>query len=536
MIYRAFILLLFCILFIENTAKAQPPKLVVGIVVDQMRYDYLTRYMTRYGKGGFKRMIAEGYSFDNCHFDYMPTYTGPGHASIYTGTVPAIHGIIGNNWYERVAGRNVYCTEDTTTRDITGGKYGASPRRMKTTTITDQLRIFGQFRPKVLGISLKDRGAVLPAGHSGQAFWFNDKTGGFTTSDFYMKELPQWLVAHNQRDFTSQYLNQTWNTLYPLATYTASAADSNAYEGRLEKGKPSVFPYNLKELSETRGKRLINYTPWGNSILARMAEAAIEGEQLGYDAETDFLALSFSTPDYAGHLFGPQALEMEDIYLRLDLELEAFFKFLDKKIGKGKWAAFLTADHGANDVPAYLNDHQIPAGLLDEKALVQQIKTALFKAYGDSLVEYYINEQVYLDKAKMAAMKLDECAVQHTAGKAALEDEAISRYYTACQFQQGFGSSLETEALVYRGWMPKRSGDVMLLTEPAWMEYGKTGTTHGSPFAYDTRVPLLWMGAGIKKGSSVEHVAVTDIAPTLAVLLGLQFPNGSTGKVLSLFK
>jgi predicted AlkP superfamily pyrophosphatase or phosphodiesterase len=392
------------------------------------------------------------------------------------------------------------------------------------------------FKSKVVGVSLKDRSAVLPAGHSANgAYWFDSKTGNFTSSTFYMKDLPQWMQDFNGKKLPETYLQNTWETLYPIETYTASAPDDNKYEGSFEKDAPAVFPYDLKKY-KSKGYGLLNYTPYGNQLITEVAKAAISGEQMGNDAITDFLCLSFSATDYAGHTFGPQAIEVEDMYLRLDLELTAFFNYLDKTVGLGQWTVFITADHGGNDVPALLADHKIPAGLINGKEVNKTVKTALKNKYGDSLVLAFENEQFYLDTAKIRKLKLNECEVQEFVGKTATTFAGIARYYTACNFAKGFNSPLEMETSLYRGWNPKQSGDVILLTEPGWMNYGTKGTTHGSPWTYDTRVPVMFYGFGIKQGKSAARISITDIAPTLAILLKIQFPNGCTGQPLDVLE
>jgi predicted AlkP superfamily pyrophosphatase or phosphodiesterase len=531
------ILVFIVIVFSSLRLCAQQPKLVVGIVIDQMRQDYLYRYWQRFSDSGFKRVINGGYMFENAHFNYVPTYTGPGHASIYTGTTPAIHGIVANDWYSRTQGKNIYCVDDTTfegTDKNNAASNGKSPKNLKSTTITDQLRLASMFKSKVVGLSIKDRGAVLPAGHSANgAYWFDSKTGNFATSTFYMAELPQWMQQFNNKKLPDAYLQTTWNTLYPINTYTASAPDSNNYENSLEKGAAAVFPYDLTKY-KSKGYGVLNSTPYGNQLLAEAAKAAIAGEQMGKDAFTDFLCVSFSATDYAGHTFGPQAVEVEDMYLRLDIELANFFKYLDQTVGKGAWTVFITADHGGNEVPALLTDNKIPAGLISSEDIKKAVKTALQNKFGDSLVLAFENEQFYLDNNKIKQLQLTECEVQEVAGKTAATFTGIARYYTACNFAKGISGTLEMEASLYRGWNPKQSGDVLLLTEPGWMSYGPKGTTHGSPWPYDTRVPVLFYGNGIKKGKSAHHISITDIAPTLAILLKIQFPNGCTGQPLDI--
>ena len=515
---------------------AQKPKLVVGLVVDQMRQDYIYRYWERFGNDGFKKLIANGYSFENCNFDYVPTYTGPGHASIYTGTTPAIHGVIANNWFDKKKNLSVYCVDDDKYTTVGATSAGKSPHQMISSTITDQLRIASQFRSKVIGISLKDRGAVLPAGHSGTAYWYDSKSGNFVTSNYYMNDLPKWVQDFNAKKLALQYTSGMWNTLYPIATYTASFADDNNYEYTIGKIAKPVFPYNLDEIRQKMEFKLLNYLPGGNTILIDMGKDAILNEKLGQGTETDFLSLSFSATDYAGHAFGPQAVEIEDMYLRLDKDLADFMNFLDKTIGKDNWSLFISSDHGANEVVSYLTDHKIPAGLIEGEKVEQMVKSALFKQYGDSLLLNLSNEQLFLDLAKIESLKLNLCEVEHVAGLAALGYEGYIKYFTSCSFAQGIFPGFVLEQNLYKGWNAKRSGEVMLLTAPSWMESSKKGTTHGSSYSYDTRVPLIFYGNGIKKGKSINPVSITDIAPTLAHLMKVQYPNGCTGKALNIFR
>lgn len=507
-------------LFISISTKAQP-KLVVGIVVDQMRYDYLTRYESRYCDSGFKRLMDEGFSYENGHYNFVPTYTGPGHASIYTGTTPSVHGIIANDWYDRGRGDFMYCTEDS---------GGQSPKNLLSTTLTDQLALHTQFRSRILGISVKDRGAILPAGHAATgAYWYDGKTGKLVSSSWYGKELPAWVNGFNKQGKALGFLDQVWNPLYPLNTYTASAPDDNPYENSLKKGGRPVFPYDLKELQAHWGYKLLSFTPLSNTYLTDAALAAIEGEKLGESGVCDFLCLSYSGPDYMGHFFGPQAVEIEDMYLRLDLEIARLLYELDKKLGKGNYTVFLTADHGGNDVPALLKEHGMFAGLLNIDSLQKQVKKALTERFGDSLVLAIVNEQVYFDHDRIKAKGLDLAEVSRVAAEALKGFPGVYRTYTPGDLMV----ATDPVSVKFRnGYHPLRSGDLLIHTLPGWMDHDAKGTTHGSAYAYDTRVPMLFYGYGVEKGKSSREVAITDIAPSLSLILGLQFPNGSTGNPL----
>ncbi|MHB1278224.1 MAG: alkaline phosphatase PafA [Bacteroidia bacterium] len=508
-------------LLISLATKAQP-KLVVGIVVDQMRYDYLTRYESRFCDSGFKRLMDEGFNYENGHYNYVPTYTGPGHASIYTGTTPSVHGIIGNDWYDRGRGDFMYCTEDS---------GGQSPRNLMSTTLTDQLALHTQFRSRIVGISVKDRGAILPAGHAATgAYWYDGKTGKLVSSSWYGKELPAWVNSFNKQGKALGFLDQVWNPLYPLNTYSASAPDNNPYENSLKKGGDPVFPYNLKELQSEWGYKLLSFTPFSNTYLVDAALAAIDGEKLGESGVSDFLCLSFSGPDYMGHFFGPQAVEIEDMYLRLDREIARLLYELDTKLGKGNYTVFLTADHGGNEVPALLKEHGMFAGLLNMDSMQKQVKKAVLEHFGDSLVLGIVNEQVYFDHVRIKAKGLDLTEVCWVASEALIGFPGVYRTYTVNDLLVAMDPAVEK---FRNGYHPLRSGDLFIHSLPGWMDHDTKGTTHGSGYTYDTRVPMLFYGYGVKQGKSSRTVAITDIAPSISLILGIQFPNGSTGKPLS---
>jgi predicted AlkP superfamily pyrophosphatase or phosphodiesterase len=333
------------------------PKLVVGIVIDQMRYDYLYRYYDKYTANGFRRLMEGGFNARNNHYHYAATYTGPGHAAIYTGSAPALNGIVGNDFYDRNLGRMVYCAEDTTVSTL--GNMGAagkmSPRNMLVTTIGDQLKLATDGRAKVVGIALKDRGAILPAGHAANgAFWFDSKDGNFISSTFYSKELPAWVQAFNARKLPEQFISQKWETILPLNQYTESTSDDQVYEATLPGEARPVFPHEFAVQAGGSKYEVLRSSPYGDQLTKEFALAAIRGENLGQNGVTDMLCVSFSSPDYIGHAFGTHAIETEDNYIRLDRQLADLFVQLDATVGKGQWLTFLSADHGAADVPRVL--------------------------------------------------------------------------------------------------------------------------------------------------------------------------------------
>lgn len=531
-----FSFLLVFTLSVPVVAQNDNPKLVVGIVVDQMRYDYLTRFYNKYGDGGFKRMMEEGFNCKNNHYNYVPTYTAPGHTSIYTGTTPKYHGIIGNNFYDREIKKMVYCAGDENVDPIgTESKAGKmSPHRMKTTTFADENRLFTQMRGKTIGISIKDRGAILPAGHTANAaYWFNGSDEGyFISSSFYMNSLPKWVKKFNDSNVAESYL-KPWNTLYDISTYTESGSDLNDFEGTFKGKETATFPYDLGALKDKNGNfDIIKGTPYGNSIVADFAIAAIKGEALGEDEITDVLTVSFSSTDYVGHKFGVNSKEVEDTYIRLDKDLERLFLALDKEVGKGEYTVFLTADHAAIDVPSYLQSIKIPAGYVNNDERKKQFNAFLIETYGTTeILENISNDQIFLNREKVKALNLNLQDVQEAIVNEQITYKNIYKAYTATSM--GSVNFVEgIEALMQKGFNQKASGDVLLLNDPAYISYSKVGSTHGSGLNYDTHVPLLFFGKGIKKGETFKKTEITDIAPTMSALLGTSFPNFSIGQPL----
>ncbi len=527
-----------CSFSFSQTIEEKRPKLVVGIVVDQMRYDYLTRFYNKYADDGFRRLLTEGFSLENAHFSYIPTYTAPGHASIYTGTTPSVHGIIGNNWYDKELKKEIYCVDDTLYKSIgseTGGQK--SPRRMLTTTITDELKLAQNRQGKVIALSIKDRSAVLPGGHTADAaYWFaGANEGNFITSSFYMDSLPKWVTDFNSSGLAKRYMNTTWNTLKNIDEYTESMVDDNKFEGLFNGKITPTFPYNLKKLKKKNGNYdLLKEVPFGNSLVKDFAEAAIIGERLGKGIATDFLSISFSSTDYVGHKFGPDSKEIEDTYIRLDRDLASFLAFLDEHVGKDNYTLFLTADHAVTQVPSYLNSLKIPAGYFNWEEFKVSINTMTQSAFQmpmDSIIENVSNNQVFLNAAALKRHDLKINEVSSILANGLIKHKNIYRTITAntlnrTEFSDGILHRLQN------GYNQKLSGDVLLIPNPSTIWRGTTGTTHGSGYNYDSHVPILFYGKGIKKGTSKRKVAISDIAPTLSNLLKIGFPNGATGTII----
>lgn len=533
---------LFLLLGLSNSAaqwgdSLDRPRLVVGIVVDQMRYDYLTRFYEKYGDDGFKRLLREGFSCENAHFNYIPTYTAVGHASIYTGATGSTHGIIANDWYDKFQGRSIYCVDDFHYAAVGTKAAGEqkSPRRMLTTTLTDELRLAQNMKGKTISVSIKDRAAVLPGGHtSNGSYWFHGiEEGNFITSTYYMEALPKWVSDFNSSGLKDEFLNQKWETLYPIDQYTESIEDENDYEDLFKGELKPVFPHDLPALKEQNGGYdLIKETPFGNSLIAAFAKAAIVGEKLGKGDYTDFLAVSFSSTDYIGHNFGVDSKEVQDAYLRLDRDLADLLNFLDQNVGKGQYALFLTADHAAVQVPAYLKSNKVPAGYFKEVEFDIYVKQYCARRWGSQdLVENISNFQIFLDGKKLKKLKLDKGEVARELAELIIDFEGVHKAVAAqtlqeVEFDRGILSKLQN------GYNQKLSGDVLWIPDPGVISRSEKGSAHGSGFSYDTHVPLIFYGKGILQGRTREPVEIIDIAPTMSSLLKISFPNGSVGKVI----
>ncbi len=509
------------------------PKLVVGIVVDQMRWDYLYKYYNRYGNGGFKRLLNEGFTCENAMIIHLPSYTAVGHSCVFTGSVPALNGIAGNDWTEQLTGKLMYCTADSTVQSVGNesedGKM--SPRNLLVTTVTDELRIATNYQSKVVGVSLKDRAAILPAGHTANAaYWFDDASGHFITSSYYMKQLPAWVNDFNNKNEVSELIKNGWNTLYPINTYSQSDSDNESYEGRFKDEKESVFPHDMKKIYETN-KGSFRTTPFGNTLTLDFAKAAVENYNLGNGSATDFLTINCASTDYVGHFFGPNSIEIEDTYLRLDKEFEKFFQFLDAKIGKGEYTVFITADHGVAHNIGYMQKHELPAEFLNSKAIIDSLNKILTDKFGvQKLVLSGMNYQVNYDMQKIYGQHLDFDAIKKISVEYLQQQPGIQ--YAVDVAKIGEAPIPEPiKKMIINGYNFKRSGAVQVVLNAGWFEgYGKTGTTHGSWNPYDTHIPLVFMGWGINHGSSNAVVHMTDIAPTVSALLHIQMPNGCIGE------
>jgi predicted AlkP superfamily pyrophosphatase or phosphodiesterase len=536
------ILCIFFLLGLPLRASAQNtkqpldrPKLVVGIVVDQMRYDYLYRFYDKYGEDGFKRMMREGFNSRNHHYHYGNTSTGAGHASVYTGSAPALHGILGNDWYVPELDTKINCVEDRAVATVGGVGVEAgqrSPKNMMVTTMTDQLRIATNFRSKTVSIALKDRSSILPGGHSANhAYWYDGTSGNWMTSTYYRDVLPGWVKDFNAQKLPEKYLSQGWQTLFPISTYSESTSDDQSYEEKLPHNERAVFPHKLTTPTGFDYDRM-GATPWGNTLTKEMAVAAVRGENLGKGAHTDFLALSFSAPDGVGHRFGPNSVEQEDLYLRMDRELADFFLFLDKWVGKGEYTVFLTADHGVMDVPEFLAENKIPASRYNTNAVYQKIRDVVRAEFGgEDFVRSFSLRQIYLDKKKMKEKGVSIEQIQEVIREKMLLDPEFSDVLNLGKLSSE--SITEYQKNLYLNeYNRKRSGDLLIVFQPGWIGRPHVGTTHGTPYNYDTHVPFVLFGWGVAQGETLQRTHISDIAPTISALLHILPPSGSIGNVV----
>jgi predicted AlkP superfamily pyrophosphatase or phosphodiesterase len=529
-----FCLLLGWISIAQLPGKIMKPKLVVGLVIDQMRWDFLYRYNELYTTGGFKRLLSQGFSCENTMIPYVPTYTAPGHTCIYTGSIPAIHGIIGNNWLDKKTNTNIYCTDDSSVIAIGSntslGKM--SPRNLLTTTITDELRLSNNFKSKVIGIALKDRSSILPAGHSANAaYWYDDEVGKWITSSYYMNDLPLWVKQQNDKSFPASIMAKDWNTLLPISDYDLSTADNANYEHSIVGETTVTFPHKLHTIDSSKYEAF-KYTPFANTYTFNMAKAAIENEKLGSNNVTDFLTISISSTDYIGHWFGPNSIEIEDTYLRLDKDIDDFLLYLDNKIGKGNYLLFLSADHGVAHIPEFSREHKISGGIFSEANLANDLNQFIEKNFNiKNAILIVENYQVYLNTDELE--KNDKLSAVKTAVIRFLKQKYFIENVFETENLNNQAIPVQVKNMMINGYNPKRSGEIQFTSLPGFFDSAGKGTSHGSWNPYDAHIPLIWFGWNVKSGQTSREIYMSDIAPTIAALLKIQMPSGCVGKVIT---
>lgn len=520
----------------EDTAHlARRPKLIVGITVDQMRYDYIEKYWNDFSEDGFKKLVSEGFFARNLHYNYMPTVTGPGHAAIFTGTTPAYNGIIANDWFERSSGKVMYCAADSTVQGVgTASAAGKmSPHYLTSSTLGDELKLFSNQRSKVVGIAMKDRGAILTAGRTADAaYWFvGGQEGVWATSTWYMNDLPQWVKDYNAKRVADQYVNSNWDFLLDISKYDESMEDNNAYELPFKTLTRPVLPYNLGELKAMNGGYdILKATPFGNTLTIDFGKEVILKENFGKDEFTDMLCMSFSSTDYIGHQFGIHSKEAQDCYLRLDRELADFVKFLDQNIGKDNYLIFLSADHAGAPTPSYLAERKGAAGYWKSDLLEEKVNAFLSQKYGaGSWVLNESNLNIFLNRTLIREKNLNLKNIQMEVAQFVSEQDNVLMAMNGADLDR-LDMKSPIVSRLQLGYNQRLSGDVVYVTNPGFIEYGLQGTTHGSPFTYDTHVPALFYGFGVKKGETYEPQTICDIASTVAAICRIPLPSAAIGQ------
>lgn len=548
-----------------NAAPFVRPRLVLLVVVDQFRADYFERFGDLFAGNGLRRLAAQGASWTNANYDHMPTYTAPGHATMLTGTWPSENGIVGNDWYDREAGRVVSNVSDPEDRPAAAGRtaqprwqlfgggageQASSPRRLMASTLGDELRLATNDRSKVVGISVKDRAAILPSGrHANAAYWFSPAAGNMVTTSYYFNEPPAWVKRFNDARPADKSFGKKWEYLLGSdAEYVRrQGADAPPWEtiGNVP-GDTNRFPHTVTGGADKPGPAFylaLDSTPFSNDILLDFAEQAIDNEALGADADTDVLTLSFSANDYVGHRYGPDSHEMMDITLRVDRQIGALLDFVDRKVGLRNTLVVFTADHGVAPTPERAAAEGLPGGRVSSADVLNAVRNAVRARYSkgerdataDYLIDTLANGNIFFNTAALKRDGVERSEIERVACGASLTVPGISRCFTRTQLEEGGTSPADAVARrVLHGFSQRRSGEVVVLPE-AFKYFGDipNGTTHGSPFNYDTHVPLVVMGQGVAAGRYNQPATPADIAPTLASLLRVQPPSNATGRILN---
>lgn len=487
----------------QNNAAPPKPKLVVAIVIDQFRYDYLTKFRSEY-TGGFKRIFDHGAVFTNAHYEHVPTVTAVGHSTFLTGATPALSGIIGNEWWDRATKKRVTSVSDETFKLLGSTGEGASPKRLLQSTVGDELKMSGK-GGKVIGVSIKDRSAILPSGHMADgAYWFDGKTGNFVSSSYYFDALPKWVAEFNGTRAADKYVGKQW-----MGKTMAAAPDAKFYAA-------------------------LDATPYGNELILQFAEKALVAEKLGAGPKIDLLAVSFSANDYVGHALGPDSDEAHDMALRVDKLVGELIRAAEAQAGVGRVLVVLTADHGVSPVPEVNQKRKMPGGRFDEANELDTVEKALTSHFGAATpkwITYSSEGSLFLNENPTPGHALNMAEVERVAADAIRSLPHVFRVFTRTQLMNG-QISLDTVGVRIRnGFNQARSGNVMVMLDPYWIG-GRSGTTHGAPFDYDTHVPVLFLGPQVHAGRYHANIMVNDIAPTLATMLEVETPSGSVGRVL----
>ncbi|MFN3871793.1 MAG: alkaline phosphatase PafA [Ignavibacterium sp.] len=532
------IIIVFTLLIVTSLfGQNERPKLVVGVIVDQMRFNDLYRYYHLYSENGFKRLAEQGSNFTYAHYNYELTSTGPGHASIYTGTTPFFHGIIGNDFYDKRNKRMLNCVQDdlqtTVGSENSNGKK--SPVNLLSSTITDELKLFTNKKSKVISISIKDRGAILPGGHMADAaYWYDNKTGKFISSTYYMEKLPDWVNDFNSKKYPDTYLANDWNLLLDKSVYEINSPDESPYEKDLFNEGKTSFPHSFKNIEPKEKYNLFQFTPFANQLVVDLAKDAITNEKLGQNDYTDFLAVSFSTPDLMGHELGNYSYELMDIYLRLDRQISELLNTLDQIVGKGNYLLFLTSDHAGIETPGYLRQNKMPVGGIGTDRVRDSIMSFVKREFkSEEIIENFSNRQIFLNREFIRKAGLNFSDTQRKI-RNYLRDTfyEIQSIHIREELENQVASRTTTNSLL-NGWHPSRSGDIAYNLLPGYLNnYLEKGTTHGSAYSYDTHIPLIFYGWNIPSKEISRPAYIVDIAPTIANLLKINEPNACIGNPL----
>ena len=537
--FVAFILLILLSQCGVGTTDQDRPKLVLQITVDQMRGDMPMRYKDRLGEGGFRYLMEKGTHYLNAHFAHADTETPIGHAALFTGTVPAHNGIVAGNWFDKDLGRIIYNVEDDRYPEI--GKEqkrgkGRSPKNLLSSTIGDELVINNNGRSRVFSVSVKDRGAIIPGGHAGKAFWFSKSNGEFVTSTYYYKDYPDWVNKWNSQKLADRYKGKSWELLHDASTYIFGEIDDRPYEQDYY-GLGRTFPHPYVSDSPYYYAALA-FSPPGDELVAEFAKALIEHERLGQGTVTDFLALSFSATDYIGHVFGPSSLEAEDNVLRLDRTLEDFFLYVDEHIGLDQTLIILSADHGMCEAPEYMNTWGVEVGRLTsesiEKGTIRNAVQARLGVPGD-FIRFYEHPYVYLNEEEIRKTKYNVAEIEKVVAEEILKIPGIVAAITRTDLLNGSVTPTPLNRMIQNNFHPKRSGHVHVVADQFWYFYyqmddvAKITAMHGSPWSYDTYVPIFFAGHRIPIQKIARPVTPYDIAATIAAYLEIKPPSGSIG-------
>jgi predicted AlkP superfamily pyrophosphatase or phosphodiesterase len=528
------ILILYCFKLSGQGAYLPPdkPRLVIGIVVEELKYDQLEKFRDRFGENGIKRLISEGTYFKNASFEYMLTQSAPGHATIATGAEPSFHGIPSDDWYVSLKNELINCTKDINVNSV-GGSFEAgmhSPANLLVSTFSDELQMSSNKRSKVFGIGLRESSAIFSAGHAANAaYWFDNTTGTWMSSTYYLNALPTWVNDFNAMKFSDSYLNSSWTLFKPAANYIDCLPDSNSFEAGFN--KVNYFPYDLKKMRSKNDYSLLRETPFGNSLTSNFAIRLIQNEQLGKDDVTDYLSICFSATDYIGHRFGPSSVEMGDAILRLDDDIKNLLTFLNDSIGKKNILVYFTAAHGISEIPTVLEKNRIPSGYFIQNQALQLLRSYLNAVYGEGdWVKGYSERQIFLNRTLIEDARLSLDDVQKKVARFLIQFTGVEAAYPFSSFEANdFGNGNLKK--IINNFSPQRSGDVIVTLNPGWVEKETDNiTNHNSPWEYDSHVPLIWYGWTVNRATVTRKVNMTDIAATLSTLCKVPYPNACTGE------